>query len=146
MKNNKIKKVSWKEYFELINKLGDILLSFKNRFDIICGIPRGGLIPAVILSHKFDKPCVDEGRALDAKRRRKKVLIVDDIADSGTTLKEHSYGDILVVLHYKPWSKVVPNIYVEKVPNRIWIRYPYESEGKEWQIDNRRTDEKKKVT
>ncbi len=67
--------------------------------DYIVGISRGGLLPAVMISHYFDIPmkplqvslrdggdCVsDLGMAEDAFDG-KNILIVDDINDQGTTL------------------------------------------------------------
>ncbi len=69
------------------------------RPDYIVGISRGGLLPAVMISHYFDIPmkplqvslrdsgdCVsDLGMAEDAFDG-KNILIVDDINDQGTTL------------------------------------------------------------
>ena len=54
---------------------------YKDKIDNIFGIPRGGLIPAVYLSHALDLPMVAEVK--DAR-----TLVVDDIADEGKTLKK----------------------------------------------------------
>lgn len=68
------------------------------RPDYIVGITRGGLTPAVMISHWFDVPCEtlkvslrDQGNsesnlwmALDAFEG-KNILIVDDINDTGAT-------------------------------------------------------------
>lgn len=70
--------------------------------DLIAGILRGGIIPAVYLSHWFEVPMVAiewstrdtvVGRSLDEKVlgemiKDKNVLIVDDICDSGLTLEQ----------------------------------------------------------
>ena len=69
--------------------------------DLIVGLTRGGLIPAVILSHMLDKQmqslnwstrdhvekCSDAALAADAVDGLK-ILIVDDICDSGLTFRE----------------------------------------------------------
>jgi len=73
------------------------------RPDIIVGIARGGLVPATMLSHYFDAPLVclnislrdnkvDNGHdSMDTFRKEyqagKKLLLVDDICDSGATLR-----------------------------------------------------------
>ena len=74
------------------------------RPDYIVGITRGGLVPAVLLSHATDIPmktlCVqlesdglDENTernaimARDALRDNKKILIIDDINRGGDTIK-----------------------------------------------------------
>ena len=48
--------------------------------DSVTGIARGGLIPAVMVSHKLDLPYVD---AVGPN-----TLVIDDIADSGVTLEK----------------------------------------------------------
>lgn len=69
------------------------------RPDLMVGVSRGGLVPAAILSKRFG---VEEVQALKVKRtngerklltlldidlRGKKILLVDDMAETGKTLK-----------------------------------------------------------
>lgn len=69
--------------------------------DYIVGVKRGGLIPAIKLSHCFDKPMIMMSCQLrDNKDNQvrlyeveeipidKNILIVDDICDSGVTLSK----------------------------------------------------------
>jgi hypoxanthine phosphoribosyltransferase len=69
--------------------------------DYIVGVKRGGLIPAIKLSHCFNKPMIMMSCQLrDSKDTEvrlyeveeistdKKILIVDDICDSGVTLSK----------------------------------------------------------
>lgn len=73
------------------------------RPDYVIGLTRGGLLPAVMISHYFNIPCEtlkvslrDGGQcesnlwmaedALGCYADPKKILIVDDINDSGATL------------------------------------------------------------
>jgi hypoxanthine phosphoribosyltransferase len=69
--------------------------------DYIVGVKRGGLIPAIILSHKINKPLMMMScqlrDSIDKKVKLyemeevsidKKILVVDDICDSGTTLSK----------------------------------------------------------
>lgn len=75
------------------------------RLNTVIGIARGGLIPAVMLSHRFNTRLVslqwqtrDQNRKVDedtlsseviiACNHSDNVLIVDDIVDSGKTLKD----------------------------------------------------------
>ena len=71
--------------------------------DVIVGIARGGLVPATMLSHYFNAPLVclnvslrdnkvDNGHdsmdtLADDIRHEKRILLVDDICDSGETLR-----------------------------------------------------------
>lgn len=67
--------------------------------DVVVGLARGGLIPAAMLSHYFDVPMISLRLSLrdfpttdsvkeicDALKQGKRVLVVDDICDAGTTL------------------------------------------------------------
>ena len=62
--------------------------------DLIVGITRGGLIPAVYLSHRLDVPlvCYDPKPKLHLDisdfNVYPKILVVDEIIDSGSTIKE----------------------------------------------------------
>lgn len=135
--------------------------------DVIIGVSRGGLLPAIILSHVFDCPMFpiafssargmgetknhDEGwSGLTANLQRltpSKVLIVDDIADSGHTLAElKAATDSLLsiihqdhsidtgrtstfVLHYKVGSVHVPSHCCWQIPaDSDWVVYPFEKE------------------
>jgi hypoxanthine phosphoribosyltransferase len=62
----------------------------------------------------------------------KKVLIVDDVADTGKSLKlvkEHVLQQgakeaRTATLYYKPWSLVKPDYYEKET--RLWIVFPWE--------------------
>lgn len=105
----------------LCNKLKD------RKFQFITGLPRGGLIPAVLISHKLDitykslnlSKAIIEGR----------YLLVDDVADSGETLVDKKYdGYVKATLHYKKHSLIKPDYYAREIPNDVWIVYPWENE------------------
>lgn len=116
--------------------------------DIIVGISRGGLVPARILSDMLDvkqvqvlgirfykrigereeSPELTQDITMDIEGR--KVLIVDDVADSGRSLafaKEHLKGAAEIrtaALHHKPHSIIRPDYFVETTS--AWIVYPWE--------------------
>jgi len=62
----------------------------------------------------------------------KKILLIDDVADTGGSLifavkllKEKKAKEIkIATLHYKPWSKLKPDFYIEETSK--WIVYPWE--------------------
>jgi len=87
----------------------------------ICGLPRGGLIPAVMLSHKLNIPLLKNRRDLATGR----VLVVDDICDTGTTLKSYAHLPIATI-HTKPTAIIQPTFYYEQVGVE-WIVYPWEN-------------------
>jgi hypoxanthine phosphoribosyltransferase len=111
---------------------------------------RGGLMFGVIASHKLNVPMIpvqysSKNGAGDDKNHPnviikldesiKTVLLVDDIADSGNTLKEiaalYSASGVRVitaVFHYKEGSVFVPDLYYWRIPaDSEFINYPYEN-------------------
>lgn len=119
--------------------------------DCIVGVSRGGLIPAVIVSHQLDLPLIpisysSKAGAGDNKNHdnvlpsipHKTICIIDDICDTSKTLKElvahyQSQGKIVytAVIHYKVRSDsscLVPDLYGIKVKpdQHLWIEYPFE--------------------
>ena len=121
--------------------------------DYIVGVKRGGLIPAVKLSHIFNKPLImmscqlrdsndKEVRLYEVEEisNDKKVLIVDDICDSGITmsqiiLKFYSNGfniDNIKTssLLYNKSQKFVVDYYaknIDRSTDKRWIIFPWET-------------------
>ena len=84
----------------------------------VYGIPRGGLIPAVMLSHKTGLPLVDTIGA--------NTLIVDDMTDSGVTMDKMP-GLYTAVLFHKPHTSVfTPNVYSKLHEGNEWLVFPWE--------------------
>ena len=85
----------WNSIDDLVKEVANRASSFKPTH--IVGITRGGLIPAVMLSHSFDLPMETLGVSFRDNRATHhtkfkpiddaRYLIVDDINDSGTTFK-----------------------------------------------------------
>ena len=120
--------LTWDDINSLVNKLANEVSQAAVPPLYITGLPRGGLIPAVMLSHKLNIPFVNISliRALPAVD----VLVVDDIADSGETLLQYKAYQT-AVLHYKLQSEATPTYYAEEVENDSWIVYPFEREDSE---------------
>ena len=79
--------LSWKWVDEQLNEIGDRLEGVEVEF--VSGIPRGGLIPAVMMSHAFGFKYISYSSAkLLPSDLRKKTLVIDDIADTGHTLNQ----------------------------------------------------------
>ena len=115
--DNKIK-LSWDDLEILVDKLCKKIPFETPTVDSVTGIARGGLIPAVMVSHKLGLPYVD---AVGPN-----TLVIDDIADSGATL-EKSPGIYTAVLHYKPHtSSFIPTIWAEEHNSDEWLIYPFE--------------------
>lgn len=115
--------LTWGDMDELVSELANQIKSSPLP-QYITGLPRGGLIPAVMLSHKLNIPFISSIDVYGSQKSH--VLIVDDIADSGETLKQYSDGYQTAVLHYKPQSTHIPTFYAAKIDNEVWIYYPFE--------------------
>lgn len=135
------KYISYDQVIECCNILAEKLKNVKP--DLIVGIARGGLVPAVHLSHFLNAPLktilwqTRDGGATEYNtaiaesiRLGKTVVFVDDINDTGTTftkLKEW-YGDALyVALQERPESSFVCDYIGEKLTDPSWVVYPWET-------------------
>ena len=112
--------LTWEEVDNLVDILAQKVLDELPEIGSVMGIARGGLIPAVMLSHKLGLPYTE---LIDPN-----TLVVDDICDSGVTIKE-APGVYTATLHYKKSAIVEPNIYASLLLNeRQWLVYPWENE------------------
>ena len=149
--------VSYDEYHNLIEKLAIKIHQSDWEFDTILCLARGGMRPGDILSRIFDKPLaimstssyragagtlqghLDIAKFITTPQGEiaGKVLLVDDLADSGQTLNaviqmlKTSYAPITelrsAVLWTKALSKFKPDYSVEFLPTDPWIHQPFES-------------------
>ena len=111
--------ITWDYIETAVDNIASQIESSELNIEYILGMPRGGLIPAVMLSHKLNIPLFRPGMVLNNK-----VLIVDDICDSGLTL--HKYNVITTAtIHTKESASVQPTFYYEVV-DKDWIVYPWE--------------------
>ncbi|MBP8271851.1 MAG: phosphoribosyltransferase [Sphaerotilus sp.] len=147
--------VSWDEYHLLIEKLALQVHASGWEFDQILCLARGGLRPGDVMSRVFDKPLAImatssyraesgtiQGRLDMAKyitmpkgELAGRVLLVDDLADSGVTLQavvDRLRGMPAIrelrsaVLWVKGVSCYTPDYYVESLPTSPWIHQPFE--------------------
>ena len=112
---------NWYDIETAVDRLAYKIKTSNLEISYIKGLQRGGLIPAVLLSHKLNIPMVSNG-VLDNS-----VLVVDDICDSGKTLSEYKkYKCHIATIHYKPSAIVQPDFWDELVSEDKWIVYPWE--------------------
>jgi hypoxanthine phosphoribosyltransferase len=92
----------------------------------IKGLQRGGLIPAVMLSHLLDIP-MTENKIVGSN-----VLVVDDICDTGETLAPYKQtNNPIATIHHKQTAIVEPTFYYSLAKNDSWYYYPWEQEDAE---------------
>ena len=121
-KRNKIP-LDWEEIDRLVDILCEKIITQIPSIDSVMGLPRGGLIPAVMVSHRLGLPLVTLPEP--------HTLVIDDIADSGVTLT-NTPGIYTAVLHYKPHTSVFkPDLYSVEYKGDDFLKYPWEHEDAE---------------
>jgi len=142
--------LGWEDVQYLTEKTAELIRESGFKPDIIIAVSRGGFDPARILCDLLSVQRlasiqiefyagVNEKKGtprviypLNADVTGLKVLVVDDVSDSGESLSvalEHvrSRGALEVqvaTLHVKPWTTLRPHYFAEEVDS--WIVYPWE--------------------
>ena len=150
--------VSWAEYHRLIEQLALMVHRSGWEFNQIVCLAKGGLRIGDIICRMSDQPLAilstasygGEGNrtrgsitfsndlSMTTANLGSRVLLVDDLVDSGQSLKrsiswlEHRYGFYIdeirtAVLWRKECSVIQPDYAVEYLPNNPWIHQPFES-------------------
>ena len=141
---------TWNQMYEMLLNLVEKIRKNGFKPDIIVGVSRGGWPPARVLSDLMDNSNLANVRAefylgvaetkeepvltqpVSMEVAGKKVLVVDEVADTGKSLKlvkehiiEQGAREVkIATVYYKPWSIVKPD-YCEKETSR-WIVFPWE--------------------
>lgn len=140
--------LDWVTYHEYTRKLAASILSHTPKINQIVAISRGGLTLGRLLSDFLNIPVAtftiqsytdiqSEGEIkitepLKTSIRGNHVILVDDVADSGKTLKRallylKRFGPAsvtTVTMFYKPRSSYRPDYFAEET--KKWILFPYE--------------------
>jgi uncharacterized protein len=110
---------SWSDVQGLVEEICKRIPEITPSISSVHGIKRGGLIPAVMISHKLGIPYTDVVYG--------DTLVIDDICDTGETLIGQ-IGVYTAVLVYKPnTSKFQPNIWGNIQEGDEYIVFPWES-------------------
>ena len=141
---------SWKQIYWFLLNLAKTIQNDGFNADIIVGVSRGGWLPARILSDLLENPKLANITAefymgttkirrqpiitqpVSVSVKDKKILLVDDVADTGESLKlvnshlkEDGASEIKIATIYrKPWSTIVPDYYAKETC--LWIVFPWE--------------------
>ena len=148
--------VSWDQYNTLVEKLALTVYESGYDFDQIICIARGGMRVGDVLSRIYERPLailsthsyaaeggtvrgelvIAEHMTMTRPRLGDKVLLVDDMVDSGHTLAAvyaelpkrfpHITALKTAVLWWKGCSVFKPDFYVDYLPDNPWIHQPFE--------------------
>lgn len=120
-----MKNIEWKEIDLRVSKLIERIN--KAKYTNLYGVPRGGLILAVMLSHRLKLPVITDVKAINDQ-----TLICDDICDSGETLSIFNTQDIDTCALFKRYnSSMTPTYYAKEISNDQWLLFPWESSDSE---------------
>ena len=148
--------VSWDQYNTLIERLALAVHESGYAFDQIICIARGGLRVGDVLSRIDEKPLaslsthsyaadggtvrgelvIAEHMTMTSPKLGSRVLLVDDMVDSGHTLakvvaelpRRYAHIESLksAVLWWKACSVFRPDFHVDYLPDNPWIHQPFE--------------------
>ena len=141
---------TWNQIYNMLLNQSEKIQNNGFKPDIIVGVSRGGWPPARVLSDLMGNPNLANVRvefylgvaetkgeptltqpvsvAVDGK----KILLVDEVADTGKSLKlvkkhltENGATEVkIATVYYKPWSIIKPDYYEKETCQ--WIVFPWE--------------------
>ncbi len=149
--------VSWTDYYQKVEQLAAKVYQSDWSFNQIVCLAKGGLRVGDVISRIYDVPLAilatssyggpnnqvrgsvtfSRDLTMTTPNLGSHILLVDDLVDSGITLKktltwlDRRYGFYVeevrtAVLWYKDCSVIKPDYYVDYLPNNPWIHQPFE--------------------
>ncbi len=141
---------TWGELYKMTIELADKVKESRFQPEIIVGVSRGGWTPARVMSDLLDNPNLANVRVqfyediyrtseepqitqpVSVPVKGKRVLVVDDVADTGKSLKlirekllEDGAAEVrIATIFFKPWSITRPDFYVKTTD--AWICFSWE--------------------
>ena len=142
---------TWNKIYDMLFSQAEKIRQSSFKPDVIVGVTRGGWVPARVLSDLLGVPDfatvrvefylgVTETRnepvliqGVSAAVTGKKVLIVDDVADTGKSLQlareyvlQQGATEVKIATVYrKPWSVIKPDYY--ETETSCWVVFPLET-------------------
>jgi hypoxanthine phosphoribosyltransferase len=142
---------TWNQIYDMLLSQAQKIQTQNFKQDIIVGIARGGIIPARILTDLLETPeigfiqiefytDINQTRqeptlkqTLTTQITGKKALLVDDIADTGESLKlakthlqQQGVNEIkTATLYQKPQSTTTPDFYEKQTTS--WVVFPWDT-------------------
>jgi hypoxanthine phosphoribosyltransferase len=100
---------------------------FEKNYEAVFGIPAGGLVPAFIIAKELNLPLLSL-LEFNEQKETKNILIVDDLIDSGGTIKKFKGDknfDVAVIYKKGKSPDGIVKFYQEELPNE-WVDFPHE--------------------
>lgn len=135
--------VSWKDYLQRLEAMAKYAKPYVKNAQVVVGLTRGGLVPAVYLSHELGIPMITFDPHLlhsDGEEREpvrlpvspaviKEVIIVDDIADTGKTLSKCTkfFGN-------RGFNCTTMSVFINRKTTNFMPDYPGEDSQKKWVV------------
>ena len=160
---------SWDYIYKLLIELCEKIRENGFKPDVIIGVSRGGWSPARVISDILENPNIanikvefykgvykttDEPvitQPISVQIKDKRILIVDDVSDTGKTLKLLNYELSkqtrkikTVTVYSKPWTCFTPDFYAKST--NAWIIFPWERFEMTKTIGNNLMKEVKKLS
>lgn len=144
---------TWQQVHDLIHAIVGKIQQDDWKPQMVVGITRGGLVPAVMISHEFETPLETINLSLrdnpelndqnlqkisDYTARGWKVLVVDDINDTGATIA--AIRNQVILLHRVKIAVLSDNVtsmskvdywgtQINKQTDPSWIVFPWEKDS-----------------
>ena len=141
--------VSWDDYIKQLETLSTIAGHRGEMPQVIVGLNRGGLIPALCISHALNLPMItfdphilhSSGEEREPVKLSisppviKDILIVDDIADTGKTFlkctkffKNRGFNCVTMSVYINETTTMFKPDVSLRESNKKWVVFPYEKE------------------
>ncbi|MEM3464182.1 MAG: phosphoribosyltransferase [Candidatus Bathyarchaeia archaeon] len=140
----------WNQIYKMLIQIAEKIRKDNFKPDVIVGVSRGGWPPARVLSDLLENPNLANVKVefyvgvaetkgeptltqpVSVNVAGKRVLVVDEVADTGKSLKlirEHLQNEGAVevriaAVYLKPWSIIKPDYYARETSR--WIVFPWE--------------------
>lgn len=93
------------------------------RFEFVYGVPRGGIPVAILFSEIAGLRLLENLSDFFEKHKKSRVLIVDDVIDSGKTRMKYKDYEF-----YAVWNK--------KIDGDDWVEFPWERMSQEYPVED----------
>ncbi len=124
--------VSWDKVMELCKKLARDIVDSGFNPSFVFGVPNGGLVPAALLVRElaalgFQTEIVERSM-LKISCEQYKSIVIDEIVDSGDTIKEYvDMDNVMTVTLFQRYSThTKAELVGEAINHDNWLAFPWE--------------------